>query len=64
MATQKSIARRQVAFQEDITAQMGETSSVLEKLLKDLAELKEEVHNINLAVLRVERNLKGGKDEG
>ena len=63
MATQKSIARRQRAFQEEMEVQMGETSSVLEKLLSEMAELKEELHETKLAVLRVERALKAVTNE-
>ena len=63
MATQKSIARRQRAFQEEMEVQMGETSSVLTQLLSEIEALKEELHETKLAVLRVERKFKEGDDE-
>jgi len=56
MATQRSVMKRQRAFQEEMKVKMLEMASLL-------SELQEELHETKLAVLRVERKLKGDDSE-
>lgn len=63
MATQRSIAKRQRAFQEVVGGQVQEIALALTQILNEIAALKEELHEVKLATLRVERKVKEGEGE-
>ena len=63
MATQNSIMKRQRAFQEAMQEEMSVMASSLKKLLAEIDVLKNELHETKLAVLRLERKSKEGKND-
>ena len=64
MATQRSIAKKQVAFQETMGERMQEIASAIQEISKRLKTLEDEVNEVKLATLRVERKVKEGEGEG
>jgi len=62
MATQNAIAKRQRAFQEKMQLEMSAMASSIEKLLAENEALIKELHETQLAVLRVERKLKEAQE--
>ena len=62
MATQNAIAKRQRAFQEKMQLEMSAMASSIKKLLAENEALIKELHETQLAVLRVERKLKEAQE--
>ena len=63
MATQLALAKKQRALQEETAASLVEVQAGLVALLPVLAEMQESLHKLELAMARIERKLKGAKDE-
>ena len=66
MATQRSIQRRAVAFQEEMREVISNMETLLASISEKLEATQAELHETKLAVLRTERKLKEmqeGKDE-
>lgn len=63
MATALALAKKQRALQKETAASLAEVQTGLATLFSVLTDVQESLHKLELAIARIERKLKGAKDE-